>query len=133
MKSSVFLLAILGLSCADTASQVSAPLIEYRRSGGIRGTDDRLVINNDGTATLTRSGRDSSVTVETGAVTRLRERLRQVDFGNIRSDTGRGGGDMYEYVIKYQGHTVRANDASLPSALHPVIELLDGILSGAGS
>jgi hypothetical protein len=40
---------------------------------------------------------------------------------------------MYEYVIKYQGHTVRANDASLPPALHPVIELLDRILSGASS
>ncbi len=133
MRVSVLLFALLGLSCADTASQVSAPLIEYRRSGGIRGTDDRLAINNDGTATFPRGGQDSSITVQSGVMSRLRERMRQVEFGNIPSDTGRGGGDMFEYVIKYQGHTVRANDASLPSALHPIIELLDRILSGAGS
>ncbi len=125
------LLVLLGLGCGGTASQVSTALIEYQRSGGIRGTDDRLVVNSDGTAALTRNGRGSTITVDSGVMNRLRRRLGGIDFGSLRSDTARGGGDMYQYVIKYQGHTVRANDASLPPALHPVIELLDRILSRA--
>ena len=129
MRLPVTLLVLLSLGCADTASQVSAPLIEYRRSGGISGTNDRLVINKDGTATLSRNGNHSIITVEATVMNRLRQRMREIEFGKLPSDTARGGGDMFEYVIKYEGHTVRGNDASLPSSLHPVVELLDRVLS----
>jgi hypothetical protein len=125
------LLVLMGLGCGGTASQVSTALIEYHRSGGIRGTDDRLVVNSNGTAALTRNGQRSAITVDSSVVNRLRRRLGQIDFGSLPSDTARGGGDMYQYVIKYQGHTVRGNDASLPPAVRPVIELLDRILSRA--
>jgi hypothetical protein len=132
MRPALPLLLLIGLGCAGPASQVSAPLIEYRRSGGIQGTDDRLVIKNDGTATLTRNGSSSILTIEAGVLNRLRRSVRGIDFGKLPRDSARGGGDMFEYVIKYQGHTVRGNDATLPPALRPVVEVLDRILSGAG-
>ena len=128
------LLALCVIGCTGTASQVSSPLIEYHRSGGIRGTDDRLVIRDDGTATLNRNGRASDTTVASDVMDRLRRALRQSQFGSLRSeyDTPPGGADMYNYTIKHNGHTVRAKDASLPEALHPVISILDRILSNAG-
>ncbi len=128
------LLALCVIGCTGTASQVSSPLIEYHRSGGIRGTDDRLVIRDDGTATLNRNGTASNTTVASDVMDRLRRALRQSQFGSLRSeyDTPQGGADMYNYTIKHNGHTVRAKDASLPEALHPVISILDRILSNAG-
>ena len=130
------LLALCVIGCTRTASQVSSPLIEYHRSGGIRGTDDRLVIRDDGTATLNRNGSASNITVTSDVVDRLRRALSQSQFGSLRSEyeapRGGGGADMYEYAITHKGHTVRAKDASLPEALHPVISILDRILSNAG-
>lgn len=128
------LLALCVIGCTGTASQVSSPLIEYHRSGGIRGTDDRLVIRDDGTATLNRNGRTSDTTVASDVMDRLRRALRQSQFGSLRSEyeAPPGGADMYNYAITHNGHTVRAKDASLPEALHPVISILDRILSNAG-
>ncbi len=128
------LLALCVIGCTGTASQVSSPLIEYHRSGGIRGTDDRLVIRDDGTATLNRNGRASNTTVASDVMDRLRRALRQSQFGSLRSEyeAPPGGADMYTYAITHNGHTVRAKDASLPEALHPVISILDRILSNEG-
>ena len=127
------LLALSVIGCTGTASQVSSPLIEYHRSGGIRGTDDRLVIKDDGTATLNRNGSASKITVASDVMDRLRRALGRSQFGSLRSvyEAPRAGADMYEYAIKHKGHTVRARDASLPEALHPVISILDRILSNA--
>ena len=128
------ILALFIIGCTGTASQVSSPLIEYHRSGGIRGIDDRLVISDDGTATLNRNGQPSKITVPSDVMDRLRRALRQSQFGSLRSEyeAPRGGADMYEYHVTHNGHTVRAKDASLPEALHPVISILDRILSNAG-
>ena len=128
------LLALCVIGCTGTASQVSSPLIEYHRSGGIRGTDDRLVIRDDGTATLNRNGTASNTTVASDIMDRLRRALRQSQFGSLPSEyeAPPGGADMYNYAITHNGHTVRATDASLPEALHPVISILDRILSNAG-
>ncbi len=132
IKTAILALCVIG--CTGKASQVSSPLIEYHRSGGIRGTDDRLVIRDDGTATLNRNGSASNITVTSDVMDRLRRALGQSQFGSLRSeyDAPRGGADMYEYTITHNGHTVRAKDASLPEALHPIISILDRILSNAG-
>ena len=127
------LLALCAIGCTGTASQVSSPLIDYHRSGGIRGIDDRLMIRDDGTATLSRNGKPSEITVTSDVMDRLKRALGQSQFGSLRSDyeAPPGGADMYDYTITHQGHTVRAKDASLPEALHPVISILDRILSNA--
>ncbi len=126
------ILLFLATGCAGSASQESASLIDYHRSGGIRGTDDHLVIKNDGAATLTRNGSTATISIDAGVLSQLQNRLQAAGFGDLSSkyDSSAGGADMYQYVITYQGHTVRAKDASLPQALYPVIELLDRILEG---
>jgi hypothetical protein len=126
------MLVFLAVGCANSALQESAILIDYHRSGGIRGTDDHLVIKNDGTGTLTTNGSAAAITVETDVLSQLQDRMEAAGFSGLRAnyEAPAGSADMYQYVIAYQGHTVRAQDASLPQALYPVIELLDRILQG---
>ena len=123
---------LLASGCANSAVQESATLIDYHRSGGIRGIDDHLVIRGDGTARLTRNGTDTAISVAPDALDRLLDRLAEAGFSNLEDnyESSPGGADMYQYAITYQGHTVRAKDDSLPPALHPVIELLDRLLQG---
>lgn len=118
--------------CANSTVQENATLIDYHRSGGIRGSDDHLVIHGDGTAILTRNGTDTAVAVAPDALDRLLDRLAEAGFTDLEDnyESSPGGADMYQYAITYQGHTVRAKDDSLPPALHPVIELLDRLLQG---
>ncbi len=127
------LLALPGIGCTDdTALQESSLLIEFQRSGGIRGTDDRLTIHSDGTATLTRDGATSTITIDRSVMDRLRRALREIEFDKlVVEDSPRRGGDAYEYAITYRGRTVRALETALPGPLRPVGELLDGILNRA--
>ena len=127
------LLALPGIGCTDdTASQESSLLIEFQRSGGIRGTDDRLTIDSDGTATLTRDGATSTITIDRSVIDRLRRALREIEFDKlVVEDSPRRGGDAYEYAITYRGRTLHALETALPGPLRPVVELLDGILNRA--
>lgn len=127
------LLALPGIGCTDdTALQESSLLIEFQRSGGIRGTDDRLTIDSDGMATLTRDGATSTITIDRSVMDRLRRALREIEFDKlVVEDSPRRGGDAYEYAITYRGRTVRALETALPRPLRPLVELLDGILNRA--
>ena len=108
-------------------------MLEYHRSGGIRGLDDRLVVQKDGTATLTRNGKKTTFTIDAGVMSRLRGRLDGLEFGQLSGgDAPSRGADMYQYSITYQGHTVRAPETALPRPLHPIVELLDHVLDRTG-
>ena len=127
------LLVLPGIGCTDdTASQENSLLIEFHRSGGIRGTDDRLTIDGDGTATVTRHGTTSTITIDQAVMDRLRRALLEIEFDKlVVDDSPRRGGDAYEYAITYRNRTLRARETALPGALRPIVELLDGILDGA--
>lgn len=118
---------------ADSASQESAPLIEYHRSGGIRGTTERLVVEGDGTGTLTRDDTTGEITLAPRTLNRLQRTLQEIDWTALQREyTGRSGvADMYEYTIVFRNHTVRAAESALPEGLYPLIELLDGVLDGS--
>jgi hypothetical protein len=127
-------LVVAGTACAaDSASEEGAPLIEYQRSGGIRGTSDRLTVESDGTATHSRGGTTSEITLAPGVMDRLHRILQEIDWGALQPDyPGRSGAaDMYDYTLDYRHHTVHAAEAALPPGLQPLIELLDGVLDGS--
>ncbi len=127
------LLVLPGIGCTDDpASQENSLLIEFQRSGGIRGTDDRLTIDGDGTATLTRNGATSTITIDRSVMDRLHRVLREIEFDKlVVEDSPRRGGDAYEYAITYRNRTLRARATALPKPLRPLVELLDGILNRA--
>ncbi len=118
--------------CAKMSSQATA-LIEYRRSGGIAGREDRLVVLSDGTVRLSRRGRGGGAVADyqVGAdtLTELRALLQRIDFRRMREEylPLRRGADLFEYEVVYQDRRIRTMDTAVPPELQPLIQLLSGL------
>jgi hypothetical protein len=116
------------VGCAKMNSQATA-LIEYRRSGGITGREDRLVVLTDGTVRLSRRGAVADYQVGADTLTELRALLERIDFRRMRDEylPSRRGADLFEYVVIYQDRRIRTMDTAVPPELQPLIQLLSGL------
>jgi hypothetical protein len=110
--------------------------VDYQRTGGIAGMNDRLVIFDNGVALV--SGRTTSreIHLNQSDLEQISTVFEAAKFtaleGNYTSP--RGGADFMQYSISYQGKTVNTEDTAIPPALEPVIGELNRILStGLGS
>jgi hypothetical protein len=105
--------------------------VDYQRTGGIAGMNDRLVIFDNGAGLV--SGRTTSREIQLNKsdleqISSVFTRARFMELeGNYTSL--RGGADFMQYSIRYQGRTVNTEDTAIPPALEPVIEELNRILS----
>ena len=107
-------------------------VVEYERTGGFAGFQDRMIIWDDGKVTLNRKGMRTEFTVDTDTVMQLLDALKQTDFAKLsRQPTPKvQGADLFEYAITYRRITVRAVDTAIPTELGPVIEILNRIVAG---
>lgn len=110
-------------------------LIEYHRSGGFAGLDERLAVTPDGKATLTRGGRTLTFDLTPEALRDLQRIFEEAAFPTLRSRylPDRKGNDLFEYVITCRGHTVRTMDTAVPESLQPVIQALNQLVARQGS
>jgi hypothetical protein len=108
----------------------SAEVIQYHRSGGFLGLDDRLVIYNDGQAKVTRKAKACSSKVDPATTDKVRRLLAEAEFSNLRKTyfPARQGADLFTYVLTHKGHTVQAMDTTVPESLWPILELLNPII-----
>ena len=118
--------------CAKMSSQATT-LIEYRRSGGIAGREDRVVVRSDGSAQLHRRGVAADFRVAPDTLDTLRALLQRVDFRAMREEylPARQGADLYEYVVIYQDRRIRTMDTAVPPELQPLLQLLGGLANRA--
>ena len=118
------------IGCLSTSSPEHVSFLEYRRSGGIVGIDDHLIIQDDGTAVLTRKRARSALTLGDEVMDELRSLLRATTFHTLRKEylPSRAGADLFNYVITHGDHTVRTQDTAIPETLLPLIERLDRII-----
>jgi hypothetical protein len=110
----------------------SGSLIEFGRQGGLKGADDHLVVNRDGTYALTRRNRpDVSGKLTSDQLASVQQALAASNFKSI-PHVNKGGtiADGYTYRIVYDGYEVVAEDGAIPPALKTVIEALNSVLSG---
>jgi len=116
--------------CAKMSPQGTA-LIEYRRSGGIAGREDRLVVLTDGTVRLSRRGAVTDYRISADTLNELRALLERVDFRRMREEylPTRRGADLFEYEVIYQGRRIRTMDTAVPPELQPLLQLLSGFAS----
>lgn len=114
-------------------SRPSAPavLVDYYRTGGFAGFNDRLVIFDNGIAVI--SGKMVNHEIE----------LNQTDFNRIvmifntsqftefegNYSARPGSVDLIKYSIRYQNKTVNVEDTAIPLLLQPVIDELNRILT----
>jgi hypothetical protein len=109
------------------------PLIEYHRQGGFAGLDDRLIIQDQESATLVQGSDEFHLELEPGMVDELVAQLESIGFSSLQSeylpkDTG---ADLIEYELTYKGHTVRTMDTAVPNSLQPILNLLNEIIQSS--
>ena len=112
------------------SSQAPA-LVEYQRSGGIAGREDRLVVHTDGTAQLFRRGAVSEFSVGGDTLAELRTVLQRIKFASLRAQylPPRRGADLFGYAVVYKDRRIRTMDTAVPPELQPLIQLLSGLVN----
>lgn len=112
------------------SSQAPA-LVEFHRSGGIAGFDDRLVIRADGSAHLSRRQTSMDFTLVPDTLEQLRTLVEGAPVDRLRAEYAppRGGADMFEYVVTFRGKRIRCVDTTIPPELQPLVQLLNGLAS----
>jgi hypothetical protein len=130
----VLLAGCLGTrSTAVTSAAPPAMLVDYHRTGGIAGVDDRLVIFDNGEALVSTQAVTGEFTVNQSELSRIEDLFEASGFGTLEGNyTARHGADLMRYRIAYQNKTVVTEDTAVPSPLRPVISEMNAIL-GSGS
>ena len=118
---------------APPVSRPAAPtlFVDYQRTGGIAGVNDRLVIFDNGVALVSSRTTSREILLNQSDLEQISAVFDAAQFpvleGNYTSR--RGGADFMQYSISYQGRTVNTEDTAIPPSLEPVIREMDRILS----
>jgi hypothetical protein len=124
---------LVGLAACRPAA-TNSPLIEYHRTGGIAGLDERLVINSDGSAQIVQRGGESSYTLTRAEVDRLIALFSQAGFAKLKKEylPAGHGADLFDYVVKYRGQSVHTQDTAVPAQVQAILEALNTIIREHG-
>jgi len=110
---------------------VPSVLVDFYRTGGITGLEDRLVIFDNGVAIV--SGRTGNYEIELNQtdIDRIILLFDQGRFLTLQGNySGRhGSADLIRYTISYQNKTVSAEDTAVPASIQPVIDELNRIIT----
>jgi hypothetical protein len=132
--SSLILLAciLVPFAAAGCTSIDGSPvLVEYHRTGGIAGFDDRVVVHENGSAKVSRSGDVSVVTVQPESLALIRAAVESEAFLSLEPEytPSEPGADRFTYEVTAGEKTVRAQDGAVPEALAALISELNGIIA----
>jgi hypothetical protein len=114
-------------------SRPSAPavLVDYHRTGGIAGFDDRLVIFDNGVVVVSGKTVNQEIEINKTDIDRIVTLFNQSQFSLLEGNYSArpGSTDLIKYTISYNSKTVNAEDSAIPPALQPVIDELNRILT----
>ena len=110
---------------------VPAVLVDYYRTGGIAGLQDRLVLFDNGVAIVSGRTGNHEIVLNQTDIDRIILLFDQGHFSNLQGNySGRhGSADLIRYTISYQGKTVSAEDTAIPPPIQPVIDELNRIIT----
>jgi hypothetical protein len=138
----VVLLAAVAISgcLGDRMPSISSPappavFVDYQRTGGIAGLDDRLVIFDNGVAVLSRKTVSTEIALNKSELERITGIFNEAQFSMLQGNyTARyGASDYFRYTISYHGKTVNAEDSAIPPSLQKVIDEMNRIINKADS
>jgi hypothetical protein len=127
-------LTLIGFLYGCSAPEFSGALIEYHRIGGFAGFNDRLVIETNGKAVLTRKTDRVEFILPQVTLDRLIAAFGKAEFNKLGREylPVRKGNDLIEYTLIYKGQTVHTMDTAVPEVLQPVLEILNQIIASGG-
>jgi hypothetical protein len=105
--------------------------VDYQRTGGIAGMNDRLVIFDNGVALVSSRTTSREIQLDQSDLEEISKVFTAAHFTALEGNytSLRGGADFMQYSISYQGKTVNTEDTAIPPTLEPVIGELNRILS----
>lgn len=138
--SGVVLVAVILLFTAGCTSPSLGPetpyhppeiVVQYARSGGIAGFDDRLVIFDTGQAVYIRGQVAGEFTLSPDELRELSDLLAAADFPSLNTSyqAPAPGADYFQHTITYREKTVSAETGGIPDVLVPLLVMLDDLLS----
>jgi hypothetical protein len=114
-------------------SRPAAPtlFVDYQRTGGIAGVNDRLVIFDNGVTLISSRTTSREILLNKSDLEQISAIFEAGHFSVLEGNytSRRGGADFIQYSIRYQEKTVRTEDTAIPPSLEPVIKEMDLILS----
>ena len=119
---------------SDTQSPPPAVFVDYHRTGGVVGFDDRLVVFDNGAGIVASRTKNIEITLNQTEMDQIAALIDASRFSQLQGNytSRRGGADLIQYSISYRGKTVKTEDSAIPPALQPVIDELDRIVSQSG-
>ena len=111
----------------------AAPIlfVDYQRTGGVAGVDDRLVIFDNGVTLVKSRTATREILLNQSDLEQISAVFDAGQFAMLEGNytSRRGGADLLQYSIRYQGKTVITEDTAIPPSLEPVIREMDHIIS----
>jgi len=91
------------------------------------------VINNDGSSQLIQRGSESNFKLQRAELDRLVTLFSQSGFSKLNEEyLPLGGADLFDYTVKYRGHSVHTRDTAVPPKLQAILEALNTIVREHG-
>jgi hypothetical protein len=111
--------------------QAPAVLVDYYRTGGIAGIQDRLVIFDNGVAVVSTRTASREIELNQTEIDRIRKLFDEGQFAMLEGNySGRhGSADLIKYTLSYHSKTVSAEDTAIPPTLRPIIDELDRVFT----
>ena len=110
--------------------QVPAVLVDYYRTGGIAGIQERLVIFDNGVAIVSSKTENHEIGLNQTDIDRITQLFDQGRFSTLEGNySGRhGSADLIKYTIIYHNKTVSVEDTVIPPSIQPIIDELNRII-----
>jgi hypothetical protein len=104
-----------------------AVLVDYYRTGGFAGFNDRLVIFDNGIAVVSGKTDNREIELNQTDLNRIVRIFTTSQFTNLEGNYSahHGSVDLIKYSVRYQNKTVNVEDTAIPPSLQPVIDELD--------
>lgn len=108
-----------------------AVLVDYYRTGGFAGFNDRLVVFDNGIAVVSGKDVNREIELNQSDIDRINMIFNTSQFSMLEGNYSarRGSADLIKYSISYHSKTVNAEDSAFPPSLQPVIDELNRIMS----
>jgi hypothetical protein len=118
---------------AVTQPQPPAVFVDYHRTGGTAGVDDRLVIFDNGIAAISSRSVSTELGLNLSEMDRISALLGQAQFSQLQTNypAPHASDRLMNYSISYHRKTVTVQDSAIPPGLQPVIDELNLIIANA--
>jgi hypothetical protein len=113
-----------------SSSAAPALLVDYQRTGGFAGVNDRLIIFDNGVAVISSRAGSKEILLNQTELDRISSIFKEGQFSMLDENytSHADGADFMQYSISYYGKTVRTEDTAIPPSLVPIIEEMNIII-----